>query len=100
MVTCVVTFVICTPHGACYDLNMKNMLVVMVLTVAAFAATSRFVHFDGLGYSTDQAVENGHTNLQMLCAGTLSDVTVVSVKTPSRYDIFYHAEMTATCTTK
>lgn len=35
MVTYVVTFVICTPCGVCYDLNMKTLLVVILLTVGA-----------------------------------------------------------------
>jgi hypothetical protein len=99
---------------------MKNILVVLLLTIASFATSSRFVHYDGLGSSVDQAVDNGHTNLRMMCTGDtdsdqgnviiidgksypahdLTNVTVVKITNPSRYDHYYHAEMTATCSSK
>lgn len=89
---------------------MKNILVVMFLTIFASAATTRFINYEGLGLTIEQAVDNGHVNLRAKCTGdmsaddgpvgTLSNITFAHVQTPSRYDVMYHVEMTATCSSK
>jgi hypothetical protein len=89
---------------------MKNILVVMVLTIAAFAATSHMVHLEGIGL--DAKAENAAAKagvevfkqLQAQCGGetVTAHATQSECHSIGTTETMYQCTvvMNATCTVK
>jgi hypothetical protein len=83
---------------------MKNIIVVLLLTITAFAST--IMHASWEASTVDYAVDVDIRNMEAKCKGDLSDVKIVHVeKNTHPIDgvptyTMYTVDMTATCTTK